>query len=559
MAMPRAARPIPHANMRRARQMAGQMPAMRAGGPVVPGVVPRVSRDAGSFRGALANWLPGRPAPATMWRERQVASTRSEDLTANDWAASSLVSNITLNAVGANGLMPSACIPAKMLGIDEDLAREIGNAMEDVWWLWSERAGYDGQPFADLQYMGMHSAIVHGEMVQVPVMVDPASDGGFLGLRIQPVHSQRMCTPADKRGQSNFRDGVELDAHGRRYAGWIAEPNPSLFTGMHGWDALGSGSFRRLPYRVGHRVGLFHCFRHTSEEQYRGEPVITPALKLFRHLADSLEYELIGQIVAASFPLVFSSGRKGGSTDDMDAFFRNGGGVQGPQGGPGDGREPIYHQSYAPGQVLYTNEGEDAKVLSSDRPGANWNSFVTFIVRAMGASAGLPYEAVLKDFSKTNYSSARAALLEAWRVYMMWRQWQARSYCQPIWRMVQEEAFLRGYIKLPPNAPGFYEALPLWTAANWIGPGRGYVDPVKEADAAITMLDNGLATYSEILGERGLDVEDVWALRGHEDRMLHRLAPELAERINSRTGATAQRGPYPSDPPAQTQEQGHAQ
>lgn len=113
----------------------------------------------------------------------------------------------------------------------------------------------------------------------------------------------------------------------------------------------------------------------------------------------------------------------------------------------------------------------------------------------------MPNEAVMKDFSKTNYSSARAALLEAWRVYLMYRSWFARLYCQPIFQMVMEEAWLRDFITLANGAQDFYAALPLWCNVTWIGPARGYVDPVKEANANILLNQPGLKTRKEILEE----------------------------------------------------------
>lgn len=534
-----------HTPMARHRARAAAM----LGAPLVPGVVAPVSRDAGAYRGQLSGYHPHRVTGTGLLsgrNERSVASLRSEDLVANDWAARSLVETMTLNAVGGVGLVPQSAIPADLLGIDEETAREVGNRFEAWWRVWCDEAGFiPGQTCADLQYMALRSVLVHGDMVHVPVMLDTARTGGAFALRIQTVHPERLRTPADLAADPYVRDGVELDELGRPAAGWIANPSPRLAVAPMGSDmARSSADFRRIPYRVGHRVGLFHCFRPSGEEQFRGEPVITPALKLFRHLSDSLDYELIAQIITASFPLFIKTSDGRQAAEDYFAQLQGG---MGP-GNDQPGREPVYYQNYAPGQILYGNLNEEAKALVADRPGASWSGFVTFVVRAMGAVAGIPYEALLKDFSKTNYSSARAALLEAWRVYMLWRQWQSRAYCQPLFRMVAEEAWLRGYVTLPQGAPGFYEALPLWTAALWVGPGRGYIDPVKEADANIALIENGLATYGEVLGERGLSVEDVWSVRGYEDRLMHRLAPALAARIAARkAAASASRTPAPAD------------
>lgn len=105
------------------------------------------------------------------------------------------------------------------------------------------------------------------------------------------------------------------------------------------------------------------------------------------------------------------------------------GGVQLPdyvtEGREGDGerRERQLVQDLSPGQFLYGNENEKPYVLESKRPSANFSAFVEIVLRATAASVGIPYESLTKDFSKTNYSSARAALNEAWKLYSFYRNW----------------------------------------------------------------------------------------------------------------------------------------
>ncbi len=72
----------------------------------------------------------------------------------------------------------------------------------------------------------------------------------------------------------------------------------------------------------------------------------------------------------------------------------------------------------------------------------------------------------MKDFSKTNYSSARAALLEAWRYFSAQRQWLATYWARPVYELWLEEAINKGLIE----APDFYENKAAWTRCKWIGP-----------------------------------------------------------------------------------------
>ncbi|WP_449235596.1 phage portal protein [Azospirillum doebereinerae] len=88
----------------------------------------------------------------------------------------------------------------------------------------------------------------------------------------------------------------------------------------------------------------------------------------------------------------------------------------------------------------------------------------------------IPYELLVKDFSQTNYSSARAALLEAWRFFNGRRAWLGTYWATPVFDLWLEEAVNLGEIE----APDFYANRFAYTRCRWIGAGKGWVDPVKE-------------------------------------------------------------------------------
>lgn len=156
--------------------------------------------------------------------------------------------------------------------------------------------------------------------------------------------------------------------------------------------------------------------------------------------------------------------------------------------------------------------GEDIKIIDFKRNGDTFDVFLTKVLRILGNAFGLPYELLLKDFSKTNYSSARAALLEAWRSFLCWRSWLTRKFCQPVWEMVLEEAYLRGMFR-PRN---FYADRAELCRAVWIGPGRGWVDPVKEIVAAKLEEDYNYTTLADQCATQGRDWEDVLKQKARE-------------------------------------------
>jgi len=180
-----------------------------------------------------------------------------------------------------------------------------------------------------------------------------------------------------------------------------------------------------------------------------------------------------------------------------------------------------------PGMIKHLLPGEDITSFNPQRPGATFEPFVERILKAISAALGLPYELVAKDFSKTNYSSARAALLEARRYFKMRQEWLARKLCQPIWEMLIEEAYLKGELK----SDTFYEKKEYWTGASWIAPGWEWVDPLKEAQAAEVGLKNGIITYSDLYASEGKDWEESLEQRKREQDKIKELG--LEEVINN--------------------------
>lgn len=468
-----------------------------------------ISRNAGAYRGSLSSWRP--PLAFThdqQAHERILSQGRAADLVANDWAANSGINTITTNAVGT-GLRPQSRINAKRLGISRDAALELQDAIESIWAEWTPKAHVRGLlHFEDMQLLGLRTMLRLGEMVHLPVMLDTSDRK--IRHALQDVHPARLCTPLDKRCDPSIIDGIQCNSHGAPEYYWLATPPASHASSLGGFHtSLTSSQFTCIPAHIGHRPGCFHLFKHTEEEQMRGESILAPGINLFRHLSDSLDNELLAQVVTASMAL-FVSQEDGGPLPDYLEEERN-------------SNEKVYHQSVEPGTVLYGNKNEKPHVLESAKPSPNFAAFYEFVLRAQAASIGTTYEELARDFSKVNYSSARAALLESWRIYMMYRTWVERHYCQPNYNMVIEEAWLAGHLHLPAGAPDFYDAVNLYTKAMWIGPQRGYIDPVKEVASTAMALEKHLMTYSEALAERGRDFEEVINESLEEEMILSRL------------------------------------
>ena len=112
------------------------------------------------------------------------------------------------------------------------------------------------------------------------------------------------------------------------------------------------------------------------------------------------------------------------------------------------------------------------------------------ITRQIGVELQLPHEILIKHFT-SSYSAARAALLDAWRVFRVRREFIASSFCDPIYQLWLAREVAAGRVQ----AKGFFadpEIRAAWCNAQWIGDAPGNIDESKAATAARERLSMGI-------------------------------------------------------------------
>lgn len=465
------------------------------GNPITGHVRP-VRRTAAGNRDTMSNWFPGRVDAWQEERDRKLVGMRAEDLVASDAHAAGLVDSISVNTVGV-GLNPQSRVDAKRLRLSPEEAKAYQASCERAWRIWCREADAGQRmTFANIQYLNIRSMLTFGEFISLPLMLK--RPGRTFSLALQDVHPSRLSTPSDRTTDPSLRSGVALGDCREPVGYYIANPSNGLLT-----TSLDSSQFRYYQAWRGHRPQVLHRFFVREPEQVRGESILAPAMKSFRDLSDYLDYELVANVITSMFPVFIETLDPAGMAASLDG--------EGETSATGQ-----RHLSYEAGQVLYGQPGQRPHLLSANRPGGSFGVFVERILRALAASVGMPYEVLAKDFSKTNYSSARAALNEAWKVFNLYRQWLRDGFCQLIYELVLEEAWLKDMLELPASAPDFYDATHDYCAAEWIGPGAGHVDPVKEIEADIAGMEAGVLTLADVIAKRGGDWEGVIAQRVRE-------------------------------------------
>lgn len=131
--------------------------------------------------------------------------------------------------------------------------------------------------------------------------------------------------------------------------------------------------------------------------------------------------------------------------------------------------------------------GDDISVVNPSGQASNAKDFISTQQRLIGSGQGLSYEAVSRDMSQVNYSSARQGLLEDIRTYKMMQKYLIEHLCKIVYREFVTAAVLSGKL----NIPDFFSNKERYLRHSWITPGWDWIDPLKEAKANEVALNTG--------------------------------------------------------------------
>jgi len=511
-------------------------------------------------RKQLANWTPQRsPADVDLLPDYPMLVARARDLDRNNGVAAGCMQTVIDNTVGVG--LRLACSPNyQMLGQTIEWAQEWSREVESLWRTWAGTTACDvtGKlTFNGLTQLVFRSCLENGEALALPLWMERS--GTPFRTCLQLVDTDRLSNPHFTPSSLKLRGGVEMDDYGKPTAYYIQRllttsgVLPLAFGpyGLMGNLALNLMSeWERIPAETPFgRRRVLHIYQQDRVDQTRGKPVLTPVIEQFRlldayqrtELQTSIANSLVAGVIETPMDPASIYEMMGGDAASAAKYYEN----------KSQARIDVEGGTFFP---IYP--GDKLTPFTPTRPASQFGAFCETVLRQIGAALGLPYELVLKDFSKTNYSSARAALNEAWRGFMNRRVWLATYWAQPVYQLWFEEAVNAGLI----DAPDFYDNMPFYLDAKWIGPGRGVIDPVKEAEASQVRMDTMISTLEIECAEQGLDYYDVLDQRKLEmDRMKELgLTPPEPLKPSAPRGETPGADPAEEPPPSQQQQQKEA-
>jgi lambda family phage portal protein len=477
----------------------------------------------------LAGWYPQSYSADAEWLgEMDVVRARTHDMIRNSGLINGAIQTQVDNLVGA-GLRLSAKPDWMALGIkDADAAAQIEDRIEVSFNGWANDNDCYCDASRQLTFGGMVAQAARMYFASFEVFASAEwlpRPGAKFATALQMIDPMRISNPIGRPQSTTLRSGVEFDAMGAPIAYHISSRVPGDAYMAMGEPML---TWRRVPRETPWgRRSMIHIFEQERPGQSRGKGGIVSVLARGRMLDKNEQAHLQAAIQNAMFATVVVS--------PLD--WQSVGGAL----GAGDPNDPVltyvankaaFHKEstirFGGAKVPHLYPGEELKHLQASHPHANFDSFERFFQRHMAAGMNMTYEQFSRDYSQTNYSGHRAALLDYWRFITGRRSHIVGRFATLIYALWLEEAMDRGEIDIPAGTPSFLEAKTAWSGCEWIGPGRGQIDPLKEANATKVDLSSGLTTIEIEAAERGRDWRALMRQTAQERKYAKTLETEFA-------------------------------
>lgn len=479
----------------------------------------RQSRD-------MAMWRPSnRPADKDIIPNKRLADARVRDTLRND----AFVRNGQLlhqdNIVGGLFLLNSKPQTKILLGKeDEAWEREFQEEVEAKFTLWAESisAWPDASrrhTFSSLVRLAVGTFLATGEVLAAVEWSRDESEIRPMNTSIRMIDLDRLSTPSLNFNDPYIIGGVEVNKRHIPVAYHIRKAHPDAYYmgEAYEWERI----VAKKPWG---RPQVIHLFDQVRANQTRGMADFTVALKEARMTKTFRETVLQNAVVNATYAASIESDL------DTEAIFTRLGG-----GNLGKDASKEYEQMISGYMGGYL--GAVAKYLGASNqfqmggvkiphlpPGSKLNlqpaakggplgtDLEKSLLRHIAAALGVSYEQLSKDFSDTNYSSARAAMTETWKRMVALKSLIADRFATTIYRLWLEEALNSNLITALPRklardtawlyAPFAMEAV---TSCEWIGASRGQIDELKETQAAVLRMKFGLSTMERESARLGTD------------------------------------------------------
>lgn len=372
---------------------------------------------------------------------------------------------------------------------DGDLDKERNDVAEAAWCEWCRRPTRDGVgTFLTFQRTALRQLAREGEAI---VRMHRSFRRNPFGFAVELIDPDWLDTDlnTERRNGRQIVQGIEIDDDGRPVAYYFGEP---LYSGR-------PVQRERVP---AHEV--IYVYDPERALQRRGFTWLASVMVTARQLGGYEDAHVIGARLAASKMGFFERDMALGADVEHTSAPED-----------EDAPEPTSVQDMEanPGTFNILPPGYKFNKFDVAFPHQSYSDFTKAGHRKEAVGLGVSYNALLSDLENVNYSSMRSGLLverDEWRsIYTLWRD---GLLCH-IYENWLNMSLLVGAVDL-----GTRDVTRV-SSHRWSARGWPWVDPLKDMQAAVLGIQNGLASRQQVLAEQGRDFEDVLEELAEEEKL----------------------------------------
>lgn len=415
---------------------------------------------------------------------------RSRDLVLNDPYARKYLKMLRKYVVGPDGLVHRNKAVDVYYGSNGDVRavpdRYANRLIQDAFWKWSKREYCTIRRDQSLRQALMtlvSSRAVDGE-VFILIVYDKRSPFGFTLQFIEGSFCDDQLNTRTREGNVVVM-GIEYDPFFAPVAYYFKKFDAQKPMEMQHY----SREYIRIP-----ADRVIHYYQKEFTGQLRGYPDFTTVANRLHHLKGYEDAALVAARSGASKTNILEPL----TNQDVELTEAD---VAGETGYDEAGEEVII-QNIAPGETYVVPDGYKYVLHDPAFPQGEHAPFTQNMLYGVSSGFDVDYPTLSSNLSNVNYTSTRHGLLDARLGYRIMQRDLIETVLEPIHSKWLESAILRGYLKLPMaklekfDAPVFYAYRGDW------------VDPLKDTNAKVAAHDNLIESLENILGERGIDLEE---------------------------------------------------
>lgn len=478
-----------------------------------------------------ASWLTS--SPSMDWdlqKSLRILQARSRDICTNNDYGRKFLQMCATNVVGPNGFRIQVRVPETPNdpNATAKIDKAASAAIENAFWDWCKKGNCDitGKlSFFDISNLYIKGVAREGEILFRKIY---GKGAGKFGFQLQVLDVDRLDVDKNDRQLANgniIKMGVEIDRYGRpiNYHLRIAHPGDNPY---YSWQGQ--------MYEIVPASDIYHHFIYERPEQNRGFPWLTTAMLRLNHLGGYEEAAIIAARVGAA-KMGFFETPDGDGTAVSDGQEIGEGTADNPTGQLITEADPGVFGTLPAGYKFHS--------FNPDYPHAMYKDFVKTTLRSIASGLGVAYNTLANDLEGVNFSSIRSGVIEERDCWMMIQKWMIEQFLDDVFSTWLKFALISGAIKLPNGSALPASKYDKFNNATWQGRRWQWVDPSKDAEANISLINNNLRSREDVIAEMGGDIDDTWSQLSDEKKTMKSLGIEIAQQTAPEKKKAAEKEP----------------